>query len=40
MEAILPISGNSKHIVIVKPNTGYEPSPGHAGSGTIIGTFC
>ena len=34
------ISGNSKHIVVVKPDSGYGPSPGHAGTGTIVASVC
>ena len=34
------ISGNSVHIVIVKVDPGYGPAPGHAGTGTIVATFC
>lgn len=30
------ISGNIPHIVIVKTNAGYAPSPGHAGTGTVV----
>ncbi|MGA9761364.1 MAG: PKD domain-containing protein [Gaiellaceae bacterium] len=34
------ISGNSKHIVVVKPDPGYGPSPGHAGTGLIVASIC
>jgi hypothetical protein len=34
------ISGNTVHIVVVKTNPDYAPSPGHPGSGTIVATFC
>jgi hypothetical protein len=34
------ISGNIVHIVIVKVAPGYAADPGHAGTGTIVGTFC
>ena len=34
------ISGDSKHIVVVKVDPGYAPSPGHPGTGTIVATFC
>ena len=34
------ISGNVPKIVIVKTNPGYEPSPGHAGTGTVVAVFC
>lgn len=32
------ISGDSPHIVVVKTDAGYAPSPGHAGTGTIVAT--
>jgi uncharacterized repeat protein (TIGR01451 family) len=34
------ISGNGLHIVVVETRPGYGPDPGHAGTGTIVGTFC
>lgn len=34
------ISGNSVHIVVVKVNPGYAPSPSNHGTGTIVATFC
>ncbi len=34
------ISGSSDHVVIVKTNPGYEPNPGHAGTGTVVGIIC
>lgn len=34
------ISGNTPHIVIVKTNPGYEPNPGHAGTGTVVLNVC
>jgi hypothetical protein len=34
------ISGNIVHIVVVTTNAGYAPDPGHAGTGTIVATFC
>jgi hypothetical protein len=34
------ITGDSVHIVVVKTNPGYAPSPGHPGTGTIVATFC
>jgi hypothetical protein len=34
------ISGNIVHIVIVKTNPGYEPNPGHAGTGTVVAVVC
>jgi FtsP/CotA-like multicopper oxidase with cupredoxin domain len=34
------ISGNTVKIVVVKVAPGYEPNPGHAGTGTIVATYC
>jgi hypothetical protein len=34
------ISGNSVHIVVVKTDPGYAPTPDHPGTGTIVATFC
>jgi hypothetical protein len=34
------ISGDTVHIVVVKTNPAYAPSPGHPGNGTIVATFC
>jgi uncharacterized repeat protein (TIGR01451 family) len=34
------ISGTIAHIVEVKVNSGYGPSPGHAGWGEVISTIC
>jgi hypothetical protein len=34
------ISGDILHIDIVQPGPGYGPNPGHAGTGTIIGSIC
>jgi hypothetical protein len=34
------ISGNSTHIVVVKVDAGYAPTPDHPGTGTIVATFC
>jgi hypothetical protein len=34
------ISGNVFKIVVVKTNPGYEPNPGHHGTGTVVATFC
>jgi hypothetical protein len=33
-------SGNIVSIVIVHTNPGYEPNPGHAGTGTVVLKFC
>lgn len=34
------ISGNTSKIVIVGTSGNYQPNPGHAGTGTIIGVLC
>ncbi len=34
------ISGNTVHVVIVQTNPGYEPNPGHAGTGMVVATVC
>jgi hypothetical protein len=34
------ISGNTVHIVVVKTNPGYQPNPGHAGTGTVEAQVC
>ena len=34
------ISGDIKKIVVIKTNPGYGPSPGHAGTGTVVAVFC
>jgi virginiamycin B lyase len=34
------ISGDVKKIVIVKTDPGYGPSPGHTGTGTVVGVLC
>jgi hypothetical protein len=34
------ISGDTAHIVIVQTNGGYAPSPGHAGTGTVVAVVC
>jgi hypothetical protein len=34
------ISGDTSHIVVVKTNPGYQPNPGHAGTGTVDAQFC
>jgi hypothetical protein len=34
------ISGIASKIVIVKTNAGYESSPGHAGTGTVVAVLC
>jgi hypothetical protein len=34
------ISGDVKKIVVVKTASGYANDPGHAGTGTIVGSVC
>jgi hypothetical protein len=34
------ISGNAPSIVIVKTDSGYAPSTGHPGTGTVVATLC
>ena len=34
------ITGNVAQIIIVKTDAGYGPSPGHAGSGTVLQVLC
>lgn len=34
------ISGDILHIVVVKTNPGYRPSPGHRGTGTVVSQVC
>jgi hypothetical protein len=34
------ISGDIEHIVVVQTNPGYEPNPGHAGTGTVVSQVC
>lgn len=34
------IDGTWGRIVVVRTDAGYAPSPGHAGTGTIVATFC
>jgi hypothetical protein len=34
------ISGDVPIIIVVKTNPGYGPSPGHAGTGTVVATYC
>ncbi|HZU25982.1 MAG TPA: Ig-like domain repeat protein [Bryobacteraceae bacterium] len=34
------ISGNVPMIVVVKTNSGYGPSSGHAGTGAVVAVFC
>jgi hypothetical protein len=32
--------GNVSMIVVVRTNSGYGPSVGHAGTGTVVAVFC
>ncbi len=34
------IAGNTVHIVVVKTDSGYQPNPGHAGTGTVVVQVC
>lgn len=34
------ISGNTVHIVIVQTDSGYDANPGHAGTGSVVATYC
>ena len=34
------ISGTITHIVVVVTDPGYQPNPGHPGTGTVIATYC
>jgi hypothetical protein len=34
------LSGDIPKIVVIKTNPGYSPSPGHNGTGTLVGTYC
>ncbi len=34
------INGSWNKIVVVRTDPGYSPNPGHAGTGTIVATFC
>ncbi|HST14051.1 MAG TPA: hypothetical protein VLJ44_04255 [Gaiellaceae bacterium] len=34
------ISGGIVHIVVVQTAPGYANDPGHAGTGTIVATYC
>ncbi len=34
------VTGDYAKIVVVKTDPGYSPNPGHAGTGTIVATFC
>jgi hypothetical protein len=34
------ITGDTTHIVVVETNGGYQPNPGHAGTGTVVARVC
>jgi hypothetical protein len=34
------IAGNIPQIAIVLTDPGYEPNPGHEGTGTVVAVFC
>jgi hypothetical protein len=34
------ISGNTRRLVVVKVDSGYEPNPGHAGTGLVVAQLC
>ena len=34
------ISGDVPEIIVVTPNPGYEPDPGHPGTGTVVAEYC
>jgi hypothetical protein len=34
------IFGNTAQVVVVRTNPGYEPSPGHPGTGTVVAAVC
>jgi hypothetical protein len=34
------ISGNTVHLVVVKTNPGYQPNPGHPGTGIVVAQIC
>jgi hypothetical protein len=34
------ITGDSVHLVVVQTDPGYQPNPGHDGTGKIVGVFC
>jgi uncharacterized repeat protein (TIGR01451 family) len=36
----MAIQGDTVHVVLVKTNPGYEPNPGHHGTGTVVRTIC
>jgi hypothetical protein len=34
------ISGTKPSLVIVRTDAGYQPSPGHAGTGQVVAVLC
>jgi len=34
------INGDIKQIVVVRTNPGYDPAPGHVGTGTVVAILC
>ena len=34
------ITGNTPHLVVVRTNPGYQPDPGHPGTGTVVAQIC
>ncbi len=34
------ISGNTPKVVVVRTNSGYQPDPGHPGTGTVVSQVC
>jgi hypothetical protein len=34
------LSGTVTKIVVIKTDAGYEPNPGHDGTGTLVATYC
>ncbi len=34
------ILGDVSRIIVVMPNAGYDPNPGHPGTGTVVATYC
>jgi hypothetical protein len=34
------ISGDTPEIVVVQTNSGYQPNPGHSGTGTVVRQVC
>jgi hypothetical protein len=34
------ISGNIPHMAIISVDRGYEPDPGHPGTGTVLSVSC